>query len=559
MKQHASNSKTMKITEALNTIYKQSKSSGLQPELMKELNKEINVVAKFTNSSTQEAFVFAIVCSMNLFGENVESHDLIRFFDVTPFELMDYLKSLNTLSERSIIIKRKNRRRFEDALRKYHYVVNPKILDAIISEEPFPAEIESKITDVIEVLEKMHEACQECIAETIDTNDLHGEMEELMEGNKHFPLITTVKNLDLEPIDRIIYFFIIWKSVNGSMNIDMDEPLNSFFKRSSNRVQYMQGIFNGSNKLIKQNLVDYTSGRFFNDIDLSLSDSSLNLLKEHGVILHRRKNNNGTISPDSIAAKTLVYEAEESKQIDELRAMMATECYHDLMQRLKAKALPQNLNILLFGAPGTGKTETVYQLAKASGREIMKVEISQSKSMWFGESEKLIKKIFRDYAELDKQNELTPILLFNEADAILSSRKTNNASAVSQTENAIQNILLEELENFKGIFIATTNLAENLDRAFDRRFLFKIKFNRPSVASRAAIWQDKMASISTDDALALSKDFELSGGQIDNVIRKAEIQMLLKNTTCTLEELKQFCAQEIILQKGFNSIGFGKG
>ena len=127
----------MKITEALNTIYKQSKSSGLQPELMKELKKEINVVAKFTNSSTQDAFVFAIVCSMNLFGENVESHDLLRFFDVTPFELMDYLKSLNTLSDRSILIKRKNRRRFEDALRKYHYVVNPKILDAIISEEPY--------------------------------------------------------------------------------------------------------------------------------------------------------------------------------------------------------------------------------------------------------------------------------------------------------------------------------------------------------------------------------------------------------------------------------------
>ena len=118
---------------------------------------------------------------------------------------------------------------------------------------------------------------------------------ELMEGNKHFPLITTVKNLDLEPIDRIIYFFIIWKSVNGSMNIDMDEPLNSFFKRSSNRVQYMQGIFNGSNKLIKQNLVDYTSGRFFNDIDLSLSDSSLNLLKDHGVILHRRKTTTGPL------------------------------------------------------------------------------------------------------------------------------------------------------------------------------------------------------------------------------------------------------------------------
>ena len=123
---------------------------------------------------------------------------------------------------------------------------------------------------------------------------------------------------------------------------------------------------------------------------------------------------------------------------------------------MKAKALPQNLNILLFGAPGTGKTETVYQLAKSSGREIMKVEISQSKSMWFGESEKLIKKIFRDYADLAKQNELTPILLFNEADAILSSRKTNNASAVSQTENAIQNILLSR-HNFHSTNLLSVN------------------------------------------------------------------------------------------------------
>jgi SpoVK/Ycf46/Vps4 family AAA+-type ATPase len=73
------------------------------------------------------------------------------------------------------------------------------------------------------------------------------------------------------------------------------------------------------------------------------------------------------------------------------------------------------------------------------------VEISQSKSMWFGESEKLVKKIFRDYIELHKMLDLAPILLFNEADAILSSRKTNSQSSVSQTENAIQNILLEEL------------------------------------------------------------------------------------------------------------------
>ena len=79
----------MKITEALNTIYKQSKSSGLQPELMKELKKEINVVAKFTNSSTQEAFVFAIVCSMNLFGALRRSMATCGYSDIKEFQRVE--------------------------------------------------------------------------------------------------------------------------------------------------------------------------------------------------------------------------------------------------------------------------------------------------------------------------------------------------------------------------------------------------------------------------------------------------------------------------------------
>ena len=118
--------------------------------------------------------------------------------------------------------------------------------------------------------------------------------------------------------------------------------------------------------------------------------------------------------------------------------------------------------------------------------------------------------------------------------------------------------MLEELENFKGIFIATTNLAENLDKAFDRRFLFKIKFNNPGLASRAAIWKIKMPSLTDDDAKALAETHSLSGGQIDNIIRKSEIQALLNDEIPNVEQLLKFCSQEIILQSGIKSIGFGK-
>lgn len=553
-----SSPKRIKIADALNTIYKTAKHSGLPETLFIDLKEEFNVVRDFIQCDEKDALVFSVVCSMNLFGENVDSNDLLRYFEVTPFELINYSASLTTLSERSILVKRKNRRRSDDFLRKHSFSVNLKILDAIIAGEPMPSELKFKALDLVEALEKMNDVCQDCISEQIDSNDLLDEMNRLIDENSDFSFIELVKKLEIDLIDKTIFLYIVWKSINGSISVDMDEPIGAFFKRSTTRVQYMQGIYKGTNQLINQNLVEYAGGRFFNDVEFLLTDHSIQLLGDHGVIVNRRKSNRGTIKPDDIAAKILVYESEEDRQIKDLARMLDTSYYDSLMKRLKDKALPENFNILLFGAPGTGKTESVYQLAKATGREIMKVEISQSKSMWFGESEKLVKKIFRDYIELHKSLDLAPILLFNEADAILSSRKTNSQSSVSQTENAIQNILLEELENFKGIFIATTNLAENLDKAFDRRFLFKIKFNNPGITSRAAIWKIKMPTLTDSEATALAEAQTLSGGQIDNIIRKVEIQSLLNDEIPNIEQLLKFCDQEIILQNTTKSIGFGK-
>ena len=133
--------KQLKLAEALNTIYKTTKHSGIPETLFVELKDELKVVCDFVQCEEKEALVFSVVCSMNLFGENVDSNDLLRYFEVTPFELINYSKSLTTLNERSIFVKRKNRRRNDDFLRKHNYTVNPKILNAIFAEESFPHDI----------------------------------------------------------------------------------------------------------------------------------------------------------------------------------------------------------------------------------------------------------------------------------------------------------------------------------------------------------------------------------------------------------------------------------
>ena len=223
---------------------------------------------------------------------------------------------------------------------------------------------------------------------------------------------------------------------------------------------------------------------------------------------------------------------------------------------IKENNLPNGIAVLLYGEPGTGKTESVMQIAKATGRSIMHVDISATKTCWFGESEKLIKKVFTDYRKLCKKCKVKPILLFNEADAIFSKRKDVNSGNVAQTENAIQNIILEEMENLDGILIATTNLADNLDGAFERRFLFKIRFDKPTTEAKTNIWMSKLPSLSLEDAQTLASSYEFSGGQIDNVVRKALMQEVIKGDKPTINSLVELCSEEKITKNNFKRIGF---
>ncbi|MDR1719818.1 MAG: ATP-binding protein, partial [Dysgonamonadaceae bacterium] len=196
-----------------------------------------------------------------------------------------------------------------------------------------------------------------------------------------------------------------------------------------------------------------------------------------------------------------------------------------------------------------------YQIARATGRDIYMVDISQTKSCWFGESEKKIKEVFEQYKDCVKHLKIAPILLFNEADAVISKRKNVSSGNVAQTENAIQNIILQEMENLNGILIATTNLTENLDKAFERRFLYKIEFGMPSLEAKTAIWRSNLQNISGNEATELAQKFDFSGGQIENIVRKAMVDNIISGADPDFEKLQFYCQNEK-LPKERQRIGF---
>ena len=211
----------------------------------------------------------------------------------------------------------------------------------------------------------------------------------------------------------------------------------------------------------------------------------------------------------------------------------------------------------VFGSPiGVGGAG----LARRTGRQVMVVDVPQIKSKWVGESEKNIKALFDRYRALVKKFDVAPILLFNEADAIIGIRKQGAQNAVDKMENTIQNIILQEMETLDGILIATTNLTENLDSAFERRFLYKIRYEKPDAAVRSKIWHTMIPELPEAVTASLAEKFDFSGGQIENIARKYAVSCILHGESADAgRALEELCANERIdSHRSERRIGFGK-
>ncbi|WP_345987917.1 ATP-binding protein [Sulfurimonas sp. HSL1-2] len=189
---------------------------------------------------------------------------------------------------------------------------------------------------------------------------------------------------------------------------------------------------------------------------------------------------------------------------------------------VKSKKQGVDARIIFYGPPGTGKTMTAYSLSKSLKRQVLSFDCSKILSMYVGESEKNVRKIFDTYKELTEKTKTEPVLLLNEADQFLSARSSGTGSSAEQMHNQMQNIFLEQIEGFKGILIATTNLLENIDSAFSRRFNYKIEFKRPDREQRRILWEKMLpvkAPYAPDFDIAKLAGYDLSGGQISLVIK----------------------------------------
>ena len=538
------------LLQAVEEIVELAKDSHLSKDFFRKADKYIKYLSEALDLTKEQSVMMSLFID-NSEDSSISISDFGTFLGCRTTRIIRFMNDIDVLEKRGLIICCRDRR-------GRSYRVPMKVIEAFQHNELYKpedlsglscAELFAELEDIFD-MRKNDELTEKGIGEKI---------RELFTNNPKLIFVEKLKSFNLDVEDELLLILFSHLFVNNSDdNIGYHDLDFLFDKRRWNRIK--SSLNSGDHILLSTKMIEYNNDDgFVNRESFRMTmEAKRTLFEELNLSsLNTNQKKAGLLKTNDIAKKKLYYDEEVRKQVAELTQLLTDDHYQEIRNRLKESGFRCGFTCLFYGMPGTGKTETVLQLAKETGRDIMQVNISEIKSMWVGESEKNIKALFDNYRNKVKECKLTPILLFNEADAIIGKRQEGAERAVDKMENSIQNIILQEMETLDGILIATTNLAQNMDKAFERRFLYKIKFTKPTIEARMSIWREMIPALSEADIHALAMKYDFSGGQIENIARHYAIDNILHGSSSNvLETLSIHCDNERLEKKEQRKIGF---
>ena len=481
----------------------------------------------------------------------VDFGDIASHLDISNIRALSYSDEINALIRAKYL-------KFHDAKDEDEFDVPVPVIRALKNNE-MPEQPRRTGLSTAELFEFLDGLFEDLDNSAILPGDLYHELKDLFSQNRELGFVAELNALNL---DRFTDFMVLTFLCHRLVNKDDDEitygQIEDVYRHKSDFYEEKAMFKEGSHLLMQQGLVEHVfeDGQA-NTSRIHLSNKAKSVLLADFHLRSAEKTMGGLIKPETLAEKALFYTEKNAPQVDELYSFLMPERYNEIRSRMKDSGFRSGFACLFYGAPGTGKTETVYQLARQTGRSILAVNVPDIKSKWVGESEKNIKEVFDRYRLAVQRSEQAPILLFNEADGIIGVRREGATSAVDKMENSIQNIILQEMENLDGILIATTNLTQNLDPAFERRFLYKICFEKPDVEVRKKIWETMIPSLNDQEYSLLAAAYEFSGGQMENIARKYSIGTILNGEPDDrLSVLYSYCNAEKLDNTVRRRIGF---
>ena len=545
------------LASALDFIVNEIEETTLDSFLETD-SSECRFICETFSISPLQAALFATILEKS--GDSTAStREMTATLKVSKIRFLGFKQEIDELHKKRLVVVRKRR----DGGAGYR--VSQAVVKAVQNNTPVePERLDGLSTKTI--FSRMHTIFGDLSIGTTTYQTSLQELCDIFNNNPENKFVETSRNLGLNTIksdeETILMFYMIHRNASFSENeFSIDEFSRLLDDPTGMNDLLFDMMRNGESELQDKGLMEFQCiDGLENRETFQIPESVLNeLLADCGQKDAKPKiliPKDELIAPADIIQKSMFYNDEENRQIAALSDILSPEKFTQVQARLKEKGLRSGFCCLFYGPAGTGKTETALQIARQTGREIFIVDMSRIRSKWVGDSEKNIKKVFNTYKELVKSSELTPILLFNEADAIFGKR-IEETSSTDKMSNALQNIILQEMESLEGILIATTNLTENFDSAFERRFLYKILFKAPSAGVKAKIWKSMVDEISAEEADRLGAEYSFTGGQIENITRKLDVDYILTGEAAGFDKIVSLCKEESIRkEKDSKKIGF---
>lgn len=536
------------LLQAIERVVKLAENSQMSQEFMKNVKTEIQLLANSYGITERQAVLFCICIEKG--PRRVDYDDIAQYLDLNKIRVMSYASDIDALVRRRLL-------RFRDVKDEDDFDVPAIVIRSLKHNEVYQLP-QRKGLDCAMLFELLNLWFDDLNDDAISSQELCEELQSLFEENPQVGFVQHLKEYCLSSKHQMMVTLFCHRLVNKEDDDIRFGDIVDLYDNKSDFYRARTELRNGEHELQIKKIVEHLCVDGLADVTrYKLTDNAKRMLLGEMNVNEGEEKLANVLDSGKLSQKQLFFPIDIQRQVEELSCFLQPDNYRKIQERMKEKGFRNGFACLFYGSPGTGKTETVYQLARKTGRNIMVVDVPQLKSMWVGQSEKNVKALFDRYREQVKRAKLTPILLFNEADAIIGKRKNGAENAVDKMENSLQNIILQEMEQLDGIMIATTNLQQNLDKAFERRFLYKIKFDKPTEEARAHIWHSMIPDLSEFDIHTLASKYDFSGGQIENIARHYAIDNILHGQKeDVLSMLIRHCDNERLDNNSQRKIGF---
>ena len=360
----------MTILQLMEVLSEKSDDSKLEGEFWTESSAYAAELAGRLSVTPKQAVLLSICLRKGPRG--VDFDDIARHLDISNIRALSYSDDVSALVRAKYL-------KYRDAKDEDSFDVPVSVIRALKNNEA-PEQPRRTGLNAAELFEFMAGLYDDLDSEALLPGDLYHELKDLFECNKDLNFVRELDGLKLADYSQwMVLVYLCHLLVNRDDDEITYRQIEDVYRHKSDFYEEKTSFRDGTHPLMQQGLVEHVcdDGQV-NPSQIHLSDKAKTLLLSDFHLRNTEATVGGRIKPETISGKELFYTAKNAPQVEELSTFLMPDRYAEIRSRMKDSGFRSGFACLFYGAPGTGKTETVYQLARRTGRSIMTVDVPDS-------------------------------------------------------------------------------------------------------------------------------------------------------------------------------------